>query len=59
MNAQIIAVANQKGGVAKTTVSHNVACALAQRGKKTLIMLFDCLDSAVFSGLFHFGLPVM
>ena len=29
------------------------------RGKKTLIMLFDCLDSAVFSGLFHFGLPVM
>ena len=26
--------------------------------EKTLIMLFDRLDSAVFSGLFHFGLPV-
>lgn len=36
-----IAIANQKGGVAKTTSTHNLGVALANSGKKTLIVDFD------------------
>lgn len=39
--ASVIAVANQKGGVAKTTTVHTLAAAFAERGRRVLIVDLD------------------
>ena len=38
MNAQVLALVNQKGGVTKTTSCVNLAAGLTQAGKKVLVI---------------------
>lgn len=47
--AKIIAFANAKGGVAKTTSTYNVGVSLAKKGHKTLMIDFDSQASLTIS----------
>lgn len=47
--SRIIALANQKGGVAKTTSTHNLGVALAGKGKKVLMVDLDSQASLTIS----------
>lgn len=46
---KVIAIANQKGGVAKTTTTHNLGVAMAAAGKRALLIDLDSQASLTIS----------
>ncbi len=39
--ARVVAVINQKGGVGKTTIAHNLSAAFVARGQRVLVIDLD------------------
>ena len=52
---KVIAIANQKGGVAKTTSTYNLATAKAIEGKKVLMIDLDAQGSLTIAAGFEPG----
>ncbi len=54
---KIIAVVNQKGGCGKTTVSINLASALAEMGQKVLLVDMDPQSHCAVGGVLRRAMP--